>query len=130
MKKIAALGLVALIFGGCSATSCITIGCPAMEPVDPTRRADVGDGVLIWPQVGWGRVGSGNDQYWTIDGIGQNELHFYTGIASGSAISDKGSRATGADLGIYRDNMLPNDVMYLVVRSLGALGYSNVQAAN
>lgn len=120
MKKIAVFGLVALMFAGCT----------TIEPVDPSKQADVGDGVLISPQVAWGRVGSGNDQYWTIDGIGLNELHFYTGIASGKAIVEKGSKSTRAELGFYSDTMLPNDVMDLVARSLGKMGYTNVHAAN
>jgi len=120
MKKLLTLVAAALMLAGCN----------TIQAVDPSKPADVGDGVYVSPQIPWGRVGSGSEQFWTVDGIGLDELHFYTGIENGKALLDVWSRDTRAELGLYKADMLPNDVMDLIVRSLGKLGYGNVHASN
>jgi hypothetical protein len=106
------------------------VGCASISDVDPSKSVTVGDGVFVSPQIQWGRVGSGTEQYWTVDGIGLNELHFFTGIEDDHAILNVWSDRARAELGLYSNTMLPNDVMDLVVRTLGKKGLVNVRSSD
>jgi hypothetical protein len=109
----------------------VLTGCGGVDLVSPGKSADLGDGVTVMPTTAWARVhwGLGRDPLLTIDGIGLGELHYYTGVQPGSPIFAV-SGVSNKEVGAYDPNMLPNDVMELLVANLTKAGNQNVRASN
>ena len=115
MKRGVAL-LLALFTAGCANGSRL---------VDVGKQADL-HGIVVTPESAWLQV-NGKDPFWTQDGVGLDELHFYIGVKDGQPLI----QVPGAgkdDLGKYRATMLPNDVADLFVATLGKAGFQNVRA--
>jgi hypothetical protein len=105
-------------------------GCAGAELMTGGKPADLGDGVTVTPSTNWARVHApGMDTFWTIDGMGLNELRYYTGIAPGKPIIDV-SGMKNAEIGLYAANMLPNDIMDLLASNLAKAGNQEVHTAN
>ena len=102
-------------------------GCAAVQPIDASKPVDIGNGVTVTPQVAWGRINLGAGMFWTVDGAGLNELHFYTGIKSGQPIINIPGVHKDA-LGLYSSTMLPNDVQDLMVATLEKESFQNVRS--
>jgi hypothetical protein len=104
----------------------VAAGCTSIKPVSTTGPTDVGQGITVTPQTAWTSIKLNGDAYWTVDGIGLDELHFYVGIKEGQplfsvpGVSDK-------DLGHYQSKMLPNDVQDLMVTTLEKARFENVR---
>jgi len=105
-------------------------GCTAVTLVEPGKPAAVGDGVNVMPQVRWNQIAPRKGQtVWTQNGPAIDSVYFLTGIADGKPLySVAGMR--DADVGIFRANMLPNDVQDLVVGTMQKEGYDNVRAGS
>jgi len=105
-------------------------GCVSVTGIDAAKPVMVGDGITVNPQVAWASVSLPNvsDVFWTIDGIGLDELHFYTGIAPGQPLM-KIPGKTAAEVGTYAATMLPNDVMDLLASSLEKENYQTVHSS-
>jgi hypothetical protein len=101
-------------------------GCQSFKAVDAMKAVNVGDDVMVDPQVPWANAvgalnGGLSGTVWTIDGFGLNELRFLTGVAAGVPLL----RIDGVDrkdMVSYNTTMLPDDVMDLVTTTLGKAG--------
>jgi hypothetical protein len=104
--------------------------CASFEVVNGSDLVMIGNGVTIVPQVTWSQATNKTDlgPMWTIDGIGLNELRFYTAIAPGRPLM----RVPGAelrDLGRYEGTMLADDVMNLFASTLDKAGHQQIRTA-
>ena len=105
-------------------------GCGGVDLVEAGKPADLGNGISVTPTTAWGRVHSiGMDPVLTIDGMGLNEVHYYTGIKPGNPIFSV-SGVSDKEVGLYQANMLPNDIMDLLVANLSKSGNQDVRASN
>jgi hypothetical protein len=102
-------------------------GCAGVDLVAAGKPADLGDGVSVTPTTAWARVHAGSVALLTIDGIGLGEVHYYTGIKPGSPIVEVHGVAK-TEMNTYAANMLPNDVMELLVANLAKAGAQGIQA--
>ncbi len=115
--------------GACLALTMLS-GCAGADLVEAGKPADLGDGVSVIPTTAWARIHApGMDPLLTIDGIGLNELHYYTGIAAGKPIFSVAG-VSDKEAGLYSPDMLPNDVMDLLVGNLTKSGNQDVRASN
>lgn len=106
-------------------------GCATYEAVNSGTTANVGGDVSVDPQVAWAKLARPNisSSLWTIDGLGLDELYFFTDVKSGQPlVKVKSDDKKTANL-LYNDTMLPNDVMDLMASTLEALGYQQVHAS-
>ena len=105
-------------------------GCAGVDLVKAGQPADLGDGISVVPTTAWARVHSPlMDPVLTIDGMGLNEVHYYTGIKPGSPIFSV-SGISDKEVGLYTSGMLPNDIMDLLVGNLSKNGDQDVRASN
>lgn len=115
--------------GACLALTLLS-GCAGADLVEAGKPADLGNGVSVVPTTAWARIHApGMDPILTIDGVGLDELHFYTGIAAGKPIFSVAG-VSSKEQGVYAADMLPNDVMDLLVANLTKSGNDNVHASN
>jgi hypothetical protein len=111
-----------------AASLCLLLSaCAGFRAVEARNPVDVGDNVTVDPQVAWANAfGPGiSGTVWTIDGLGLNELRFFTGIAPGAPLLSIPG-VDKRDLTAYDATMLPNDVMELVATTLGKMGGQQV----
>jgi hypothetical protein len=105
-------------------------GCAGVNLVEAGKPADLGDGVSVTPPTAWAKVATiSGTPFLTIDGVGLGEVHYFTGIAPGSPIFPIPG-VSKAEIGTYKANMLPNDVVDLLVASLGKAGNENVKTSD
>jgi hypothetical protein len=85
----------------------------------------VGDGITVDPQIAWTNVADTRDRdtvsVWTIDGLGLDELLFFSGVTAGAPLL----RIPGVaqkDMVLYNTTMLPDDVMDMIASTLGKAG--------
>jgi hypothetical protein len=105
-------------------------GCNAVTLVEPGKSAQLGNGVSVTPQTSWNQLAPRKGQtVWTQNGPAIDSVYFLTGIADGKPLYPVAGMRD-ADLGVFRDNMLPNDVQDLVVGTMQKEGFSNVRAGN
>ena len=115
----------------CVAIVCLFLhACASFEVVNGNDLVMIGNGVTIVPQVTWSQATNKTDlgPMWTIDGIGLNELRFYTAIAPGRPLM----RMPGVelrDLGRYEGTMLADDVMNLFASTLDKAGHQQIRTA-
>ena len=115
----------------CVAVVCLFLhACASFEVVNGNDLVMIGNGVTIVPQVTWSQATNKTDlgPMWTIDGIGLNELRFYTAIAPGRPLM----RVPGVeirDLGRYEETMLADDVMNLFASTLDKAGHQQIRTA-
>jgi hypothetical protein len=115
----------------CFAIVCLFLNaCTTFEAVQGGDTVLIGNGVTIVPQVQWSQATNRTDlgPMWTIDGIGLNELRFYTAIAPGRPLM----RVPGVeirDLGRYEETMLADDVMNLFASTLDKAGHQQIRTA-
>jgi len=104
--------------------------CAAYEPVHSGSAMQVGSGVTVDPQISWAKVLHANTSgaLWTVDGVGLNELYFFTDVKVGQPLIKL--RGEGdKDTRLYADGMLPNDVMDLLASTVEKLGYRQVRTS-
>jgi hypothetical protein len=99
-------------------------GC-VMQGMDDGEETGVGDGVTVTAPPGFAEIQLGG-RYWTRNGTGLDELHFYTGIKPGQPLS--GGLAKKKGVPIFAARMTPNDIEDLVAASLEKAGAQNVRA--
>jgi len=113
----------------CLAALCtILSACAGYKAVQGDKAVSIGNGVSIVPQVTWSQGVSltGSGAYWTIDGIGLNELRFYTAIAPGRPLMTIPG-VQFRDMGKYEDTMLADDVMNLFASTLDKAGHAQIR---
>jgi hypothetical protein len=103
-------------------------GCVGFRSITPQRPADVGDNIVVQPQMQWATGINQNvtGPIWTVDGFGLNELRFYTGIVRGDPlfqIQGVSVRETPA----YSPTMLPDEVMEMISTTLVKSGGTQVR---
>lgn len=105
-------------------------GCATYEPVQSGTAMQVGTDVSVDPQISWAKVArpTTSGSLWTIDGVGLNELYFFTDVKSGDpliTVRGEGDKETR----LYSESMLPNDVMDLLAATVEKLGYQQVRTS-
>ena len=118
-------------------------GCQSIQGQGPNQTRSVGDGITVNPQMVWtvatgmgdreipfglgnpdlllGLVDRDYVSIWTIDGLGLDELLFFSGVGAGSPLL----RIPGVapkDIVLYNTTMLPDDVMDMIAGTLGKAG--------
>jgi hypothetical protein len=121
--------LVYKIAAGFLAAGCLLMaGCASIKGVDAAKPALVG-GLTLDPQVQWAALPTRGDvTLWTIDGLGLDELYFFTNVAPGKPLMALPNVAAN-DTPHYETAMLPDDVMELVAATLTKGGYRQVRTA-
>lgn len=114
--KLSAL-LVALALGGC-----------VMQGMDGGQEASVGNGVRVTAEPGFAQIHIATMRYWTRNGTGLDELHFYTGIKSGQPLFRPAGKQP-RDLAAFHARMTPNDIEDLTVASMEKNGFQHVRAS-
>jgi len=116
--------------------------CQSVQEKGRNQTTYVGDGITVDPQIVWtNAAGLGEHDtivdfqmiwaravdlgdtvsVWTIDGLGLDELLFFTGVAPGAPLL----RIPGVaqkDMVLYNTTMLPDDVMDMIAGTLGKAG--------
>jgi hypothetical protein len=120
LSRLAALGFVTLL-----------AGCASYTAVNPDAPASVGDNVSVSPQIAWGQAPfpGFTGTLWTEDGAGLDSLMFFTGIEPGKPLINVNG-VSKDDVRVYQANMLPDDVMELLVSNFGKLSFEQVHASN
>ena len=115
----------------CIVTLCLFLAaCAGFKAVEGDKPVTIGNGVTVVPQVAWSQATNNTSlgPMWTIDGIGLNELHFYTAIAPGRPLMTiPGVQLR--DLGRYEGTMLADDVMNLLASTLDKAGHQQIRTA-
>ena len=114
-----------------AAALCVFLSaCAGFEAIQGGDTVLIGNGVTIVPQVAWSQATNKTDYgpLWTIDGIGLNELRFYTAIAPGRPLMRIPSVEI-RDLGRYEETMLADDVMNLFASTLDKAGHQQIRTA-
>lgn len=105
-------------------------GCAGVDLVAAGRPFDLGDGVSVVPTTAWARVHApASGSLLTIDGVGLGEVHYYTGVAPGKPVYSIAG-VSDSELGVFKQDMLPNDTMELLVANLSKAGNQNVRTSN
>ena len=103
-------------------------GCQSVGP-DGSRIANVGHGIRISRDAAWTVEETGprgNSRYlWTVDGFALDEMIFSTNIAAGDPVFP--DPQDNYDLPVYRETMLPDEVMELVAATLRKFGYQQLR---
>lgn len=116
--------------------------CQSVQEKGRNQTAYVGDGITVDPQIAWtNAAGLGEHDtvvdfqmiwaravdlgdtvsVWTIDGLDLDELLFFAGVAPGAPLLQIPGVAQ-KDMVLYNTAMLPDDVMDMIVSTLGKAG--------
>lgn len=104
--------------------------CVGFKAVQGDQPVAIGNGVTVVPQVAWAQATNQTSlgPLWTIDGLGLNELRFFTAIAPGRPIMTIPGVEV-RDLGKYEGTMLANDVMDLFASTMDKAGHQQIRTA-
>ena len=113
-----------LIAGFCVALS----GCAGFQAIEGNEPVIIGGDITLVPQVAWSQATAPANygQLWTIDGIGLNELRFYTAITSTRPLMVIPG-VQFRDLPKYDATMLPNDVVDFFVGTMDRAGHQQIR---
>ncbi len=108
-----------------------TAGCAPYSLVEAGKPVTVGKTLTVSPQIAWANANSPNvdGTVWTADGTGLDAMMFFTGIEPGKPLI-KADGVAKKELRRYRANMLPDDVMELLVSNIATLGFRQIATAN
>ena len=121
----------------------VLAGCRSFQEEGPPQTAYVGDDITVDLQMLWTRAAGPGDRdplglqmlwtraaglgdrdtasVWTIDGLGLDELFFFSGVAAGAPLLRMPS-VVQKDMVLYNTTMLPDDVMDMIASTLGKAG--------
>lgn len=112
----------------CAGLMFLLAGCAGVTAVPAGKTVSLGDGVSVTPATEWSQITLGSARVWTVNGLGLDEVLFYTGIQNGKPLYAVAGKT--AQLGSFSATMSPNDIQDLAVTTMGQEGYQNVRAAN
>jgi hypothetical protein len=110
-------GLLLVAAAGCELAG----GYSLVEP----GRHQFDDEFSVSSKLAWSQLAFGERHVWTIDGAGLEAVWFYAGIEDGDALITNVDQDEDAPR--FDSDMRPNEVMELVVDSLGLIGSVNVE---
>ena len=100
--------------------------CAQFTKVGPDEVM-VSDAIEVRTPIAWSRLVRHQNEIWTIDGTGLEELRFAVGIEDDTpAFALSGD----AKLPVFRSNMTPVEVAELVVASLSVIGFPDTETSN
>ena len=102
----------------------VLAGCTGGYALVGPGRTQIGDEFSVGPTMAWSQAQFGERHLWTINGVALEAIWFYAGIKDGEALIVN----AGADEDVPRfdADMRPNEVMELILDSLGRTGTVNV----
>lgn len=99
-------------------------GCTGGFALVGPGRTQIGNEFSVGPNRAWSQAQYGERHLWTINGVALEAIWFYAGIEDGEAlIVDVGA---DEDVPRFDADMRPNEVMELILDSLGRTGAVNV----
>ena len=106
-------------------------GCAAYTAIDGNKPVDVGNKVVVTPQIAWAKAANPGvaGTLWTADGVALDNMMFFTGIEPGKPLVS----VMGVDkkeVQKYRAGMVPDDVMELLASNIEKLGYRQITTSN
>ncbi len=102
-------------------TGCVGGGYTLVEP----GRIQFDDEFSVSSKLAWSQLALGERRVWTINGAGLEAVWFYVGIEDGDALITDVREDDDAPR--FDSDMRPNEVMELVVDSLGLVGSVKVE---
>ena len=100
-------------------------GCTGGYALVGPGRTQIGDEFSVGPNMAWSHARDGERHLWTINGLELDAIWFYAGIKDGEAlIVDVGA---DEDVPRFDAGMRPNEVMELILDSLGRTGAIHVE---
>lgn len=110
----------------------VLAGCRSYQAEGRNQITYVGDNISVDLQMVWTRaVGLGDRDIvsaWTIDGLGLDELVFFSGVEAGAPLLRIGGVAQ-KDMVRYNTTMLPDDVMDMIASTLAKNGDQQVRTS-
>jgi hypothetical protein len=101
-------------------------GCAGGYSLVGPGRTPIAEEFSVNSNMAWSQLVFGERHLWTIDGAGLEAIWFYAGIDDGDALIE--SVGEEDDAPRFDSDMRPNEVMELVVDSLGLTGAVKVEA--
>jgi len=114
-RRLLAVLLVVALAG------CVAGGYTLVEP----GRTQIDDEFSVSSNMAWSQRTFGERHVWTINGAGLEAIWFYAGIEDGDALIAQIDEDEDAPR--FDADMRPNEVMELVVDSIGLIGAVNVE---
>lgn len=101
-------------------------GCAGGYSLVEPGRIKIDDEFSVDSRLAWSQLDYGERHLWTIDGASLEVIWFYAGLEDGDALIARVDQDEKAPR--FHPDMHPNEVMELVVDSLGRAGAVNVEA--
>ena len=101
-------------------------GCAGGYTLVEPGRVTIDDEFSVDSNIAWSQLVFGERHLWTVDGAGLEAIWFYAGIKDGDALMTNVDEDEDAPR--FDSDMRPNEVMELVVDSLGRSGAVDVEA--
>ncbi|HIC80468.1 MAG TPA: hypothetical protein EYP07_05805 [Kiloniellaceae bacterium] len=102
----------------------LAAGCTTFSEVPSSEPQVIGGVFRVQPGVLWSAAKDGNNQTWTINGIGLESISFFTNVADGEAIAP---RLQGEKAPTFRSDMTASDIVDLYEAVLTARDYAQIQ---
>jgi len=102
----------------------LAAGCTTFSEVPSSEPQVIGGVFRVQPGVLWSAAKDGNNQTWTINGIGLESVSFITNVADGKAIAP---RLQGEKAPTFRSDMTASDIVDLYEAVLTARDYAQIQ---
>lgn len=112
---------VPLVVALAALAGCVAGGYTLIEP----GRTQIDDEFSVSSNMAWSQQAFGERHVWTINGAGLEAVWFYAGLEDGDALIAQIDEDEDAPR--FDADMRPNEVMELVVDSLGLIGAVNVE---
>jgi len=103
----------------------VLAGCQGSYSLVGPGRTEVGDEFSVAPSMAWSQASFGERHLWTINGASLESIWFYAGIADGEALIV--GTDDDEDVPRFDADMRPNEVMELILDSLGRAGAVKVE---
>jgi len=102
------------------------VGCVGGYTLIEPGRTQIDEEFTVGSNIAWSQFAFGERHLWTVNGAGLEAVWFYAGIEDGKALITNVDEDEDAPR--FNADMRPNEVMELVVDSIGLTGAVNVDA--